>query len=196
MIPALAFSSGARAFDFISADGLWRVSLTRDFLALTTDGYERWEDFRAHLDGPLSALHDEYEPAFYSRVGLRYRDVIVRSQLGLQGRPWNELLKPFIAGELAESSAVRDDVLSVQREALLKLEPNIQVRVRHGLAKVDETGEQGYVIDADFFCDERTETTNVITILNQLNSYAGTLFRWCISAVLHDAMEPKPTGQP
>ena len=32
-------------YQFVSAEGQWRVSLTKGFIALSTYGYTRWEDF-------------------------------------------------------------------------------------------------------------------------------------------------------
>src|SRR5262249_12393586 len=65
----LPFHGGQVACDFTSADQLWTVTLNRDFLALTCRRYERWEEFKAHLEGPLSALTELYSPAFFTRIG-------------------------------------------------------------------------------------------------------------------------------
>jgi uncharacterized protein (TIGR04255 family) len=81
------------SYDFVSADQIWKVGLTRDFLSLSTTRYERWEDFKAHLLEPLSALIEVYSPSFFSRIGLRYRDLIDRGRLGLKDVPWSRLLK-------------------------------------------------------------------------------------------------------
>ena len=50
----------------------------------------------------IRALKDIYEPAFYSRIGLRYVDSVDRAALGMQNTPWSELLNQVILGELAE----------------------------------------------------------------------------------------------
>src|SRR5438132_1497631 len=71
-IPA-SWRTGKVSYDFISADEQWKVGLTREFIALTTAKYERWEDFKAHLEAPLQAFIELYSPAFFSRIGLRYR---------------------------------------------------------------------------------------------------------------------------
>ena len=42
-------------YQFISAEGQWRVSLTKGFIALSTYGYTRWEDFAQRLDRVLAA---------------------------------------------------------------------------------------------------------------------------------------------
>src|SRR5687768_11704205 len=68
------------AFDFVSEDESLTASLTKDFLALSARKYERWEDFRKVLLDVWGAVCQEYKPAFISRVGLRYRNVIKPSQ--------------------------------------------------------------------------------------------------------------------
>src|SRR5688572_26663011 len=72
----VALKVGGRSYTFVSKDDVFSISLTRDFLALTANAYDRWENFRQHLDGPHRAMVEVYQPAFYTRIGLRYRDVI------------------------------------------------------------------------------------------------------------------------
>jgi len=185
------FRLGNVVYDFGTRDDLWTVSLARDFVALTARYYETWEDFRDHMERPLKALLEVYEPAFFTRVGLRYKDVICRSRLGLSDVFWSALLKPHIAGELAS-----DDVaLSVEQtmsQATIRLEEyGGRVRIRHGLAKETQTDETCYVIDSDFFTDASTEVDDARTILDYFNRQAGRLFQWCITPALHNAMGPR-----
>jgi len=183
---------GTRTYNFISVDQLWQVSLTRDFLALTCKRYTRWEEFRAHLRLPLEALVAEYRPAYYSRVGLRYRDVIVRSKLDLANSSWSELLQPQIAAEL--SSAIADRIQDVTRVFLLQLDEYAgKLNVQHGTAS-SEVKEQCYFIDGDYFTENRTEIANANETLDYFNRQAGRLFRWCITDQLHRAMEPTPVA--
>ena len=58
-------------YQFISADGAWKVSLTKGFIALSTTRYTRWEDFAKRLDVVLAAFIETYQPSYFSRVGLR-----------------------------------------------------------------------------------------------------------------------------
>jgi uncharacterized protein (TIGR04255 family) len=91
-------SSGTKNYEFSSVDGIWKVNLTRTFIALTTTKYERWESFREKLMLPLQALVDSYAPTYFSRIGLRYIDVFRRSNIGLADVPWRELLSPALIG--------------------------------------------------------------------------------------------------
>ncbi len=184
------------AYEFSSSDQKWILSLTRDFLALTAREYERWEDFKEHLIEPIEALQTIYNPAFYSRVGLRYQNLIRRSKLGLNNVAWRELFNPFIAGLLA-SSEVSDTVEETSHLSVFSLpEFNTKVRLLHGLGIDDEDieKEKGYVLDADLFSEPKIEVQNVFQLLDYFNEQNRHLFQWCISPRLNAAMEPKPTG--
>lgn len=74
-----------RNYEFVSEDNKWKINLTRSFLALSTKDYISWDDFIARFEKALQAFVVVYEPTNFTRVGLRYVDVIVRSKLGLQG---------------------------------------------------------------------------------------------------------------
>jgi uncharacterized protein (TIGR04255 family) len=180
-------------YDFLSEDGKWKAVLTREFLALTTSQYTytRWEEFRRHLDGPLNALIEVYAPAFFSRVGLRYQNVIRRSRLGLPPTTnWSELIQSHMTGLLAKTE-LSGTVEELQSQALIKLAVG-SVRVRSGIVETDNKEEVDFLIDNDFFTAERTKTDDVDAILRHFNRQAGRLFRWCIKDRLHDAMEPYP----
>ena len=71
---------------FISEDGSYKLSLTKDFIALSTMRYTHWEDFAARLDEPLGQFIKIYRPNCFDRVGLRFVNAISREQLGLTGR--------------------------------------------------------------------------------------------------------------
>lgn len=183
--------AGKASYDFISANEQWKVVLNRDFLALSTVKYSRWEDFKAQLQGPLQAFTEIYFPAFFSRIGLRYRDVIRRSQLGLDEVPWAELLQPHIAGELA-SGEVASCITGVAKQIQLRLPDGAgEALMQHGFVQHQE-GEICYLIDSDFSISENTEVSNAIQKLDSFNQTSRRLFRWCITERLHRAMEPRP----
>lgn len=177
------------AYEFASEDEGWSITLSRDALALRTTKYERWEGFLRHLEGPLTGLTELYKPAFFSRVGLRYVDVIQRSKLGKPDQPWCELLRPHIAGEFAVTE-LAGHVEHAARELRVRLAGEGYVVIRHGTAVEASGGEQCFVIDSDFFTEGRLEPNNARALLNDFNRKSGRLFRWCIQEALHQAMQP------
>ena len=179
------------AYDFVSEDETWTVGLTREFLSLSTPKYRRWEEFRGKLQGPLQALLDIYEPSLFIRTGLRYRNVIQRSLLGLEETQWKNLLGPSIAGVFS-AKEVAGQVESCQTKMQIRLSDHQgSVQIIHGIAEnPDNENEECYVIDNDFFTDEKTENQDALDVLDNFNRQSGRLFRWCISERLNEAMEP------
>lgn len=77
------------------------ISLAQEFVSVTTTAHDRWEALKQAMQLAEESVRQIYEPAFYSRVGLRYQDVIRREALGLQDEPWSSLITPQFAGLLA-----------------------------------------------------------------------------------------------
>lgn len=79
---------------------------------------------------------------------------------------------------------------------LLKLNENGDlVRMEYGQVTYT-TGDPGnllYLLDHDFYTNEKMEKNDVINRLAAYNSLNGRLFHWCIKKPLHDAMGPEPT---
>lgn len=182
-------------YDFASADEKWKVSLTRDFLSLSAGPYVyvRWEEFRKHLEGPLRAVIEVYAPAFFTRVGLRYQDLIQKSRLGLpESTKWSELIKPHIAGVYGVPE-LEGAVEESMGQFLISL-PQFKgrVRINHGIVQTVGSNENCFLIDGDYYTEERTQNDSVGGILDYFNKQSGRLFRWCIEPRLHQAMEPQP----
>jgi len=187
---ALSLPLRQAAFDFISPDGKWTLSLTRDFMALATSDYKRWEDFKGRLDGPFRALVDHYSPSF-TRVGLRYQNLVRPEKVGLKGLPWSDLLQPHIIGMLA-SDTVSQLLRQNFSQSLIEI-PSVLgfVTIRNGPAQVAPENTPAYIIDNDFFTERSIQTQDVHNALDALNQQSGRLFRWCITDVLHKAMAPE-----
>ncbi len=170
------------------------ISLAPEFLAVTESEYGRWEQFRSEIELAREALEKEYEPAFYSRIGLRYIDIIDREELDLGDTPWSDLIEPPTIGMLG-ASEVSPKVQEINSVVLVELGddlvPGGRVRVRHGLMKL-ENAHDVYRVDADFFTGERSNASDVVGILDVFNKVAGNLFRWTITDTLQRALRPKP----
>ncbi len=178
-------------WQFSTEDGKVRLELVRDNLTQVSLAYHRWEDFFEPYRESIDALVELYDPKFFTRIGLRFRDLIKRSNLGLEDTPWSELLKPHVLGELAVED-VGDRAIEASRNLLLSLpEKGAKVRLQHGFSDIADSNEQGYLIDCDFFV-ERTEINHGPEAIQYLHEHAGRYFQWCITPRLHQAMEPTP----
>ncbi len=188
-----AITAEAATYKFKMEDQPREITLTRNWIAISDGGYERWERFREDLDLARSALEDEYRPSFYSRVGLRYKNAINRRQLGLEGVEWGELLKQEFVGTMLASAELRQAVRRIETLALIRIGevPGGFVTLRHGLVEGSQEGEvEKYFIDADFYTEDREATNDVPATTEQFNQLARRLFRGAITDRLHDALRP------
>ena len=188
----LASLGAVRTYEFASEDGFWSVTLNKAAVALTCGKYVRWEDFRARFGKILNAIESEYQPAFYSRIGLRYTNVIKRSALGLEQVPWSKLLQSHVAGELTTQQA--QEIVQSVHQVLWRLDDqnSTQVKMQYGLTTKEGGDEPIYFIDNDFFTEQKCEAAATLARLDEFHVSAGWLFRWCITKDLHEALQPIP----
>ena len=184
-----------RRFQFTTRDKIWTITLTNSFVALETNKYERWEDFRQNLELMLSAIVQTYQVNFFTRIGLRYQNVIDRKVLGLEDASWNSLVSGFVLGPLATAKS-SNIVHEHNGTFLIQLENLEEVaRVNYGLV-TEKTGDPTnvmFMLDQDLFTKNNVETeaVDVIKRADVFNSSNRSLFRSCITDKLHDAMVPE-----
>jgi len=183
--------SRTKNYEFASQDRVWRVNLTRSFIALSTSKYRRGSEFNQKLEAPVRALREMYKPAYFSRIGLRYVDVIKRSALGLRGVSWNELLKPAVLG-LLSWRGVSENIATLEGKCEIRLEDEKSMaRIVTGLVESEGNDEECFMIDTDFFNTDRTEIGDVRRMLEYFQVRGSRLIQWFITERLHAAMEPE-----
>ena len=178
-------------YEFISEDEIWKINLTRNFIALTAKKYERWELFKDKLSFPFETFLDIYKPSHISRIGLRYIDVIKRSLLNKENVSWRNLLNPSLLGILGNED-VGDEIMNFESRYEIKLSDNESiVRILTKFVVSRDDGEKCYMIDSDFFNMNKTPIDETKPKLDFFNRRASRLIQWCISEELFDAMEPQ-----
>ena len=128
------------------------ISLAQDSISVRERQYRQWGEFRGEIERIEGILREIYAPAFYTRVGLRYRDVLDRSHYGLESIPWSKLLNPIFLGVLGSPEITQDVVQQSQSQVVLTI-PDVdggQVLLQHGLAAREGEEPSVYLIDADF----------------------------------------------
>ena len=187
-------------YHFASADGINKVSVSADFLSLTCHRYVGWDDFKVRFETGLDVFHRIYAPTPIRRLGLRYKDLISREILGLEGMPWSHLLSPFVTGlfgavelfETSLSTAVEDRIQHSSQSTVRLDDCNVLLQCAL-LNSTDAPPRQAFLIDSDFFHESASSelTPNTLsTELELLHKNAGALFRACIKEPLHDALGP------
>lgn len=180
-------------YNFLTPDRTVTLTLASDYVAVRTEKYLRWEDFREHVRRAVDALLSVYSPGVFTRIGLRYVNAIERQPLGLENAAWCDLIRRSLLGILSDSELVGEDVSEHQSVTILKVDDGA-VCIRHGLARNVETNAQAYLLDCDFFSEttSNADATDVLRRLDVFNAESGRAFGWCIQDQLHRALKPQP----
>jgi uncharacterized protein (TIGR04255 family) len=190
----------SKSHEFLDAKNEWKLVLASNFLSLSTLKYTTWEDFRKRLSAALDVLIRLYSPPHLSRIGLRYQDLIVKSEMGLSEAKWQELIQPSILGVLAIADVPDSDISEMDLTessssfgCTLDI-LNAKINVRSGLGLRAGSSEPGFLIDSDCYTDSPVEVSNVLPTLNQFNAESRNFFNWAIKPKLHAALSPIPIG--
>ena len=182
-------------YNLISADNLWKLNLTKDFIALSTLHYSGWDEFARQLDKPLAEFIALYKPAFFQRVGLRYVNIISRSKLGIKACKWNELFAPAYIGPLSEPDVREENCLNCSTDLLLKLDSSCQAKIHAGPGvvktnnpNVPDDNEVKFIFDMDLSMGGNVPCTLSAGALETLHAHATELFEGAITDRLRDAM--------
>lgn len=182
-------------FQFLSADGLWRVNLTADFIALATNVYTKWEDFAAKLDRILAAFIRVYHPAYFHRVGLRYVNAFSRKALGLEGVPFRELFQPGYLGLLGEDDVQETAFARAGQDIEMKLPGGCSAKMHAGPGMVQrgkvKDEEVRFILDIDIFMSGNVPVKTCVPALNTVHIHADRIFAGAMTRQLHEAMEPE-----
>jgi uncharacterized protein (TIGR04255 family) len=176
---------------FHTRDKTSKVTIGSGSISLSTSKYVTWAEFNADLEMAMSALVDIYAPSFYERVGLRYRNVIDRSKLSLEEKPWSDLLTTSVAGELTDEALCRG-VDGINKTLHCRLsEDGDLMNFQHGFVQVNDQPEVCYLLDFDYHLDGQVESGTVHEIVSRLHGYSGDAFQWCITDDLRLALHPR-----
>lgn len=182
-------------YQFVSADGVWRVNLTSTFISLACSRYTCWEDFAGKLDKPLAAFIKLYKPAYFERVGLRYLNFISRKALALDGIPFRDLIAPYYLGPLADDEVNEAGSSRCSVDAELGIRGGCRVKLHAGPGLVKRNGqadqEVKFIFDQDLFMPGKVPVNMSAGALQTLHAQAYSIFRSAITDTLHDALEPE-----
>lgn len=185
-------------YQFISADGRWKVNLTKDFIALATPAYTCWEDFAKQLDKVLAIFIETYKPAYFERVGLRFVNAFSRNALDLEDCRFSDLIQPGYLGLLAEDDAEERSFIKAKQEVEMTLPGGCRLKLNAGPGMVKknnvEDKEIKFIMDLDLFMMGNVPVNHSAASLNTVHLNADRVFRGAITKTLHDAMEPDYIG--
>lgn len=180
---------------FASTDGVWRVNLTSNFISLACTKYTCWEAFAKHLDKPLAAFIQIYQPAHFQRIGLRYLNFISKRALQLENVPFSQLIEPAYLGILSEEDIPEHTVSRSNIDAELAIRGGCRAKIHAGIGIVKKNGqtdnEAKFIFDQDLFMAGNVPINHSAGALEMLHRQAFSIFRGAITDTLYTALEPR-----
>jgi uncharacterized protein (TIGR04255 family) len=180
----------SKNYEFKDEQDEYKINLTRTFLSLSTKKYSQWEEFYERIKFMLDAFSKVYSVVHFTRVGLRYINLIRLKELGLDGTPWEELIQPYFIGLI--NSPVSKNVDAFENTSEVILEDKVsKARIITGFALKDDLSDKAFVIDTDFSFNQKHKLPEGIDKLNFFHDRATRLIRFAIHERLHQALIPK-----
>lgn len=176
-------------FSCDTADGLSRVSLAVDFVALRTNKYLNWKSFSADLEIALRAFEKVYGPALTTRIGLRYINELRLANTGTNSLDdLIDFLNPDLSQFYYNRTFNKPDKIA---NFILLREENDCLAIRTGI----ESTPEGFVsLDYDYYTEFDAPAENKADeLLNAVNRYRQIIynaFRWSIKEEKIEVFRP------
>lgn len=178
---------------FYSPDSDYMVNLTRNFLSLSTQNYDRWETFHEVMGYVLDAFIRVYGERDLTRVGLRYINAISKRELNFpEDTQWNELINSCLLGIMGDTK-LGQCVKGINSTILLNCVGElVNMQIKCGIfVKMDNVPEEVFLIDSDTFSTENNRTDKVMDLLSRLHEKPRRFLHYAITDKLCEAMEPE-----
>lgn len=170
--------------------------VSEEFIGFATNNYVSWDRFFGTFDRACRSLQSFFpEAGRFKRVGLRYKDAIERSVIGVGDVEWNQLIR----SELFPSLDLNVVGYEGFRSTLYFAKDMDFLTANYGVVKNTETSETAFLIDGDFVHDNGTvgfDYGSASDKLQLFNRYARNFFRWSVTEQLHQALRPSPIQPP
>ena len=183
-----------KVFRFFSEERDWQISLANNSISLAcTANYKNYEDFKDRLKKVLESFHTIYEPSYFTRIGLRYRDIANKTFLPHVTTGIKDFVPEYIFPEL--STRIATDIKSLQKVSRLD-DGDVKTNVFHVWSEVSgEFGkhqlenETSYIIDVDCFIESKIERINdVLEKCCSFKRIIWNIFQWSITDKLREYM--------
>ena len=170
---------------FLDESKTWRITLASEFLAFETLKYESKDEFFSRYKQVVSFLAQHIQPSSINRIGIRYIDQIIGSEL----EKISDLIRNEILG--IHNSSLNEHILSSLRQTLFFIDEDKRLSTRWGKLEKQQTydpnsmapiDKDSWILDLDAFINKKQSFNeeDIVTQSKDLASYIYNFFRWAI----------------
>ena len=174
-------------WEFRTRDNASKLTLSRSFLVLETQAYAEFAPFYESFAAAFSSLQEQYSPQVYTRLGLRYINVVERERG--DALDWAGWFAPELIAHLR--FAYPGALLQAMERTTVQTGSGRAV-LQYGINNPDFPApivRREFVLDIDCYTDEDMEPGEVISKLGSLNVDAVDLFERAVGCELRKRLE-------
>ena len=176
-----------KLYRFVSEDEQTAVSLTLNFYALSTRRYTHWQAFAADLQLVHDAAQQVYQPAYASRIGLRYTNRLTLENTQTQTK---EELFDLLRTEL--TATLRGPVWQDATEMVCQvsfIEQNARLNFR---VAYEEVEGPAFILDFDYFEKGKLPLDGLVERCDRYHTIIYDAFRHCLPDETLQKFQPVP----
>lgn len=172
-------------YDFRTSDGNVTVALCSEYVSIVMGKYVDWTTLRTYMVKALGAAAECYGIPIFTRLGLRYVNVIPQI-----AEKWDEVLNPCLVGPLATV-----DMSSVRAWQSASSFSMGNARQLNMMASLGDAGTPSFVLDLDIFSTSGGvfDVEAVATSFDEMNAQATDAFNWAKGPRLEQALHGAAT---
>lgn len=176
-----------KIYRFHAADKHADLALSVNFYALSTTRYTHWSNFLDDLLLAHAAVQTAYQPAYASRIGLRYIDRFTLANTGYaEPAEMRGLFRPELVAPLSgETWAHTADYFSQQ--SFQDAEARLTLRFGYRL----EASEPTFILDFDYYQEGQLPFTDLADRCHRYHAIIYNAFRWCLLPHALKIFQPK-----
>lgn len=148
----------------------WTVAIKSDSILLQTKSYLNFEEFSGKLQKVINVVKDKIDSDFFTRVGLRYINVINFTPDEFEELINRNLVAPILDNVYGTVSESYQRVTGITEHGLFNF--------RHGIYPND-TSDQNYLLDFDYF-KEGVEIKDTLELVKKFHEYNFKFFHWTL----------------
>ena len=185
------FLKGKKTYNnhnFISQDGHYKVNLTSDFIAISTNNYTKWDTLFEMFELVFDSFQKIYQSPFFERIGLRYVNAFSKEKLMLGNALWKDVLNNNYIGALSFIPEQRVKNNNIVFEYELD-EPTTRAKINAGLGTLNNV-DKVFIFDCDLICIKQINKEEIYVIIQKLHDNEVRIFEDFLSEALKKYMEP------
>lgn len=172
----------ANAHQFKSKRGRWVVVLRPSAITLETARYGSFEEFEEQLQLVIAAAAETIDSEFFTRVGLRYVNVLPCQASSIDGWLNDQLARPLSEGTFGDVDFYWQQVHGKTAAG--------GYTFQHGINGSQEQlpSRTGYILDYDFF-DQDVAVVDALATVKKLHELEHSLFSWTLGEKARDYLK-------